>query len=89
MSAISPHSPWQTPYVERLIGSVRRECLNHVIVLGERHLRRILSEYVGYYNEPRTHQSLAGNSPVPRQVEPSEQGEVIAIPFLGGLDCRG
>ena len=85
---ISPHSPWQTPYVERPIGSVRRECLDHMVVLGERHLRRILSEYVGYYNESRAHQSLEGNSPVPRQVEPPEQGAVIAIPFLGGLHHR-
>jgi len=59
-------SPWQNPYVERLIGSIRRECVDHVIVLGEHHLRRILKSYFAYYNESRTHLSLAKDAPIPR-----------------------
>ena len=84
----APRSPWQNPYVERLIGSVRRECLNHVIVLNEAHLRRILTEYFEYYNGSRAHQSLDRNAPVPREIEPPERGQVIAIPHLGGLHHR-
>jgi len=78
-------SPWQNPYVERVIGSIRRECLDHMIVFGENHLRCILDEYADYYNTVRTHQSLDGNSPVPRDVEPPENGRVVATPYLGGL----
>ena len=81
-------SPWQNPYVERLIGSIRRECLNHVIVLNERHLRRILRSYFGYYHESRTHLSLNRNSPIARKVDPPENGKVIAIPQVGGLHHR-
>lgn len=66
----APRSPWQNPYCERLVGSIRRECLDHVIILNERHLRRILSDYVDYYHHIRAHLSLDHNSPVPRQVEP-------------------
>jgi hypothetical protein len=84
----APRSPWQSPYVERLIGSIRRECLNHFIVLNERHLRRILSSYFTYYHESRTHLSLDRNSPIPRDVEPPERGRVIAIPQVGGLHHR-
>ena len=78
-------SPWQNPYVERLIGTIRRECLDHVIILGEEHLRRILREYFRYYHEARPHQSLARNSPVPRGVERPSAGKVISIPHVGGL----
>ena len=78
-------SPWQNPYCERVIGSIRRECLDHIIILNEAHLRRTLSEYFRYYNESRTHTSLEGNSPIPREVEPPSNGRVVAIPFLGGL----
>lgn len=85
---IAPHSPWQNPYCERVIGSIRRECLNHVIVLGERHLRRILAEYFDYYHNSRCHLSLDRNSPLPRQVEPESEGEVVAIPQVGGLHHR-
>jgi len=81
-------SPWQNPYVERLIGSIRRECLNHVIVLNERHLRRILSSYFAYYHESRTHLSLNRNSPIERKVDPPENGKVIAIAQVGGLHHR-
>jgi len=82
------HSPWQNAYVERLIGSVRRECLDHVIVLNERHLNRILREYFDYYNNSRAHQSLGGNAPLPRELEPPDRGKVIAIPQVGGLHHR-
>jgi transposase InsO family protein len=81
-------SPWQNPYVERLIGSIRRECLNHVIILNERHLKRILRSYFEYYHESRTHLSLSGNSPVPREVEDAGVGKVLAIPQVGGLHHR-
>ncbi len=84
----APRSPWQNPYVERIGGSIRRECLNRVIVLNERHLRRILSSYFSYYRESRTHLSLNRNSPVPREIEPPERGKVIAIPQVGGLHHR-
>jgi len=85
---IAFRSPWQSPYVERVIGSVRRECLDHMIVLNEDHLRRILSEYFGYYHEARAHLSLERNSPDPRSVCPPEQGSVIAKAYLGGLHHR-
>ena len=63
---IAPQSPWQNPYVERLIGSIRREVIDHVIVLNEQHLRRLLTEYVAYYHRFRTHLSLDMDCPVPR-----------------------
>ena len=81
---IAFRSPWQSPYVERLIGSVRRECLDHMIVLNEDHLRRILSDYFGYYHEARAHLSLDRNSPNPRQVAVG-RGKVVATSYLGGL----
>jgi len=81
----APRSPWQSPYVERLIGSIRHECLNHVIIFNERHLRRQLKSYSTYYHEVRTHLSLDKQSPVPRSIEPREQGRVVAIPHVGGL----
>jgi len=81
----APRSPWQNPYSERVIGSIRRECLDHVIVLGEAHLRHILKEYFHYYHNFRTHLSLERNSPIPREVELPAKGQVIAIPQVGGL----
>ncbi len=81
-------SPWQNPFVEGIVGSIRRECLNHVIVLSERHLRRILHSYFEYYHESRTHLSLDRNSPAPREIEPPERGKVIAIHQVGGLHHR-
>jgi transposase InsO family protein len=78
-------APWQNPYVERVIGSIRRECLDHVIVISEAHLLRILKSYVRYYNKSRPHLSLQGNAPVPRKHEPPSRGRVIAIPQVGGL----
>lgn len=82
---ISFRSPWQSPYVERLIGSIRRECLDHVIVLSEDHLHRVLAEYFAYYHESRTHLSLDRNSPEPRSVQGPEQGKVVSTAYLGGL----
>jgi len=81
----APRSPWQNPYVERIIGSIRRECLNHVIIFNERHLRKVLKAYVIYYHEARTHLSLDKQSPVLRPIEPAAQGKVVAIPHVGGL----
>jgi len=81
-------SPWQNPYAERLIGSVRRECLNHFIVLGQPHLRRILAAYFEYYHGSRTHLSLARNAPLPRELEPLDCGPVVSIPLVGGLHHR-
>ena len=80
-------SPWQNPFVERSIGSIRRECLDHVVALGEGHLRRVLREYVAYYNESRCHMALDGNAPEPRAVAHGD-GPVVATPFLGGLHHR-
>jgi len=85
---IAPRAPWQNPYAERLIGSIRRECLDHVIVFGQRHLRRVLANYFGYYHEARAHLSLDRNSPNPRRVHPPEQGKVVAKAYLGGLHHR-
>lgn len=81
----SPCGPWQSPYVERIIGSIRRECLNHVIIFSERHLRRQLKSYTTYYHQARTHLSLDKQCPVPRSVQDPDQGNIVAIPHLGGL----
>jgi transposase InsO family protein len=82
---IAPCSPWQSPYVERLIGSIRRECLNAVIVLNERHLRRVLQSYVDYYPPWRTHRSLAMDAPEPRAIQPPALGPVRKVPEVGRL----
>src|SRR5262245_24832785 len=82
---IAPRSPWQNPYCERVIGSMRRDVLNHVIVLNERHLKRVLSAYIVYYHRFRTHLSLEMDCPNPRAIEPPETGRVIARPAVGGL----
>jgi len=81
----APQSPWQNPFAERLAGSIRRECLDHVIVLGEKHLRRILKCYFDYYLGSRTHLSLAKDAPTTRVVQGPEAGEVVEIPEVGGL----
>jgi putative transposase len=88
---IAPQSPWQNPYVERLIGSIRRDCLDRVIVVNEKHLRRILSDYLCYYHRWRTHRSLAMNCPEPRPVHPVDSGPVVEFQDVGGLHhhyCR-
>jgi transposase InsO family protein len=79
----APRSPWQNAYAERLIGSIRREMLDHVVVLGEGHLRQLLQLYIIYYNEARTHLSLGKDAPVPRKTE--NVGAIFAKPHLGGL----
>ena len=81
-------SPWQSPFVERLIGSVRREGLDHVIVWGEKHLRRVLGEYFRYYHRSRTHPSLEKDCPEPRAVQPPGMGEVVELTEVGGLHHR-
>ncbi len=85
---IAPRAPWQNPYAERLVGSIRRECLDHVVVLGEAHLRRILGAYIGYYQASRTHLSLEKDAPDPREVQPPAMGRVVALPEVGGLHHR-
>ncbi len=78
-------SPWQNSYVERLIGSIRRECLDHVIIFNEKHLRRVLTEYFRYYHECRTHLGLEKDCPKPRPVELQDSGMIQAEPMVGGL----
>jgi putative transposase len=85
---IAPRAPWQNPFAERVIGSIRRECLDHVIVINERHLRRLLRSYLTYYNTTRPHQSLHNNSPHPRDVQPPANGPIVAISQVGGLHHR-
>jgi len=84
----APRSPWQNPYAERVIGSIRRECLDHMMVLSEVHLRRILTSYFQYYHESRPHQSLDRNAPDPRQIEPPGDGGIVSISQVGGLHHR-
>lgn len=84
----APRSPWQNPYVERVIGSIRRECLDHVVIFNERHLRRVLSSYADYYHRTRTHLSLDKDCPDSRQVQPPRCGRVIALPQVAGLHHR-
>jgi len=81
-------SPWQNPFAERLVGSIRRECLDHVMVWNQRSLRRTLQSYFAYYQRSRTHLALAKDAPEPRAVEPPAQGRVVSIPQVGGLHHR-
>jgi len=85
---IAPRCPWQNPYAERLIGSIRRKCLDRVVVFSEQHLREVLQAYVEYYENVRPHRSLEHDSPIPRAVEPPEQGKVVELPLVGGLHHR-
>jgi transposase InsO family protein len=84
----APQSPWQNPFAERLIGSVRRECLNHILVLNERHLRRILIRYFAYYHRARTHLSLDKDAPDVRPAQLPAAGPIVEIPEVGGLHHR-
>ncbi len=84
----APHSPWQNAYVERLIGTIRRECLDHVIVLSEAGLRRALKTYFDYYDRSRTHLALGKDAPAHRAIQPPALGQVIEIPQVGGLHHR-
>jgi len=85
---IAARSPWQNPYVERVIGSIRRDCLDHTIIFHERHLRRVLKEYIRYYNEYRTHLGLEKDCPEPRSVESPALGSIHSEPLVGGLHHR-
>ena len=84
----TPQSPWQNAYVERLIGSIRRECLDHMIVLNESGLRRLLKSYFEYYEHSRTHLSLGKDAPISRSVQPAGTGRIVEIPQVGGLHHR-
>jgi len=86
----APQSPWQNPFVEGLIGSIRRDCLNHVIVLNENHLKRILTFFFEYYNNDRTHCSLDKDTPIarPMQHRPDDCGKLIELPRVSGLHHR-
>ena len=84
----APRSPWQNPYCERVIGTLRRDCLDHVIVVGEQHLRCILRKYIEYYHGSRTHLALGKDAPEPRKRESTDGGNVIALPMVGGLHHR-
>jgi transposase InsO family protein len=84
----APHSPWQNPYVERVLGSIRRECLNHIIVVNEQHLRRVLRAYVAYYQRSRTHLALGKDTPEARAIDSAGSGRIVARPEVGGLHHR-
>jgi len=84
----APRSPWQNPYVERVIGSIRRECLDHVIVVNENHLRKVLKDYFRHCTESETQLALGKDCPEPRMIEPPEMGKIVAIPQVGGLHHR-
>jgi hypothetical protein len=84
----APRSPWQNPFAEHVIGTIRRELLDHVIVLNEGHLRRRLRAYLRYYHRSRTHLALEKDTPEPRAVERPEQGRIVALPQVGGLHHR-
>ena len=81
-------SPWQNAFIERVIGSLRRECLDYIVIFNERHLRRVLSMYIDYYHQTRTHLSLDKDCPDPRPVMPPRSGRVVAIPQVIGLHHR-
>src|ERR1022692_1616745 len=81
-------SPWQNAYVERVIGSIRRECLDYIVIFNERHLRRVLSTYIDYYHQTRTHLSLDKDCPDPRPIMPDRIGSVVAFPQVNGLHYR-
>jgi transposase InsO family protein len=84
----APRSPWQRAYIERVIGSIRRECIDHVIVFNEESLRRHMKSYVQYYHETRTHLSLEKDTPASRSVQEPDLGPVVALPQVGGLHHR-
>ncbi len=85
---LAPRAPWQNPYVERLIGTLRRECLDHVVILNATHLRRLLRDYLIYYHSARTHLSLDKDAPEPRAVERPDQGWIVETPMVSGLHHR-
>jgi putative transposase len=85
---IAARSPWQNPYVERLIGSIRRECLDHVIIFNDKHLRKVLKQYFRYYHECRTHLGLEKDCPKTRPIQLPESGLISSEPMVGGLHHR-
>ena len=85
---IAKRAPWQNLFAERVMGSIRRECLDHFVVLNERHLHRLLRAYPAYGNASRPHRTLGQNSPHPRSLESPSQKRIVAIPHLGGLRHR-
>ena len=84
----APRSPWQRAYVERVIGTIRRECLDHLIVFNEASLSRHVQAFIGYYHRTRTHLALDKDSPDPRTIQPPEAGRIISMPEVGGLHHR-
>ena len=84
----APQSPWQNAYVERVIGSIRRECLDHVIVVNAAGLHRVLTDYVTHYMRSRTHLALGKDTPITRAVTPPSAGRIVATPEVGGLHHR-
>jgi transposase InsO family protein len=84
----APRSPWQNSYVERFIGSIRRECLDHIIIFNERHLRDVLLSHFQYHHKSRTHLSLGKDYPQPRPIQPPSAGIIIVFLPLGGLHNR-
>jgi transposase InsO family protein len=84
----APRSPWQNAFCERVIGTLRRECLDHVIVLGQQHLRRIRRKYLEYPHSSRTLLALDKDAPKPREHQSTDGGKVIALPMVGGLHHR-
>jgi len=85
---IAPRSPWQNGFAERWVGTLRRELLDHVIVLGQRHLLCLVRAHVAYYNQDRPHMSLEGDAPITRAIETASSGRVVALPRVGGLHHR-
>ena len=84
----APRSPWQNAYVERVIGSIRRECLDHMIVVNTKGLHRVLTDYIAYYLRSRTRLALGKDTPVTRPISPLSAGRIVAIPEVGGLHHR-
>jgi hypothetical protein len=84
----APHAPWQNPFVERFVGSARRECIDHVIALNETGVRRLMTRYGSYYEKARTHLALEKDAPIPRRVMPPGGGAIVAISEVGGLHHR-
>lgn len=85
---VALRAPWQSSFAERFVGTIRRELLDHVLVLGERRQRRLVREYVGFYNDERPHMALDGDAPAGRAIEGPEQGYIGALPRVGGLHHR-
>ena len=84
----APHSPWQRAYIERVIGSIRRECLDHLIVFNKRSLVRHLQAYAEYFQRTRTHLALQKDCPEPRRAQTPDAGPIVSIPEIGGLHHR-